>query len=204
MKGYLRCCNVLFLNLIKLENLWSYTHTRFSRVFCLIFFNCQNMAMNKVLLSFVPMTWTLWCDIIGGKKSLASTWSELEPGPIISQGYIFPQYSLILILTFFACYRRVSSTIFQGCCREWRLNECAGTMETGGLWCHLCPIPSQTVMNKNSEFRKIFLTSKTIVKDFAWTTTSNNGHWDLVPTEDTPTGHLPTPACLTSVWHSLY
>lgn len=56
-------------------------------------------------------------------------------------------------------------------------------------------IPSQTVMNKDGEFRKIFLTPKTIVKDFAWTTTSHNGHWDLVPTEDTSTGHLPN-TCL--------
>lgn len=46
------------------------------------------MAMSKVIPSCVPLTWTLWCDIIGGKKSLTSTWSELEPGPIISQGYI--------------------------------------------------------------------------------------------------------------------
>lgn len=56
-------------------------------------------------------------------------------------------------------------------------------------------IPSLTVTNKDGEFRKIFLTSKTIVKAFVWTTTSHNGHWDLAPTEDTPTGHLPN-TCL--------
>lgn len=56
-------------------------------------------------------------------------------------------------------------------------------------------IPSQTVMNKDGVFRKIFLTSKTIIKDFAWTMTSHNGHWDLVPAEDASTGHLPN-ACL--------
>lgn len=129
---------VMFCSLIQLS--WKICEAMLTHVFlmCVLFhfffFNFQNMAMSKVLPSCVPMTWTLWCDIIGGKKSLTSTWSELEPGPIISWGL-----SLIVIPTFFACYRRVSSTVFQGCCKEWRLKECAGTMEIGGVWSHLCP-----------------------------------------------------------------
>lgn len=36
------------------------------------------------------------------------------------------------------------------------------------------PIPNQKIINKDGEFMQIFLTSKTIVKDFVGTTTSHD------------------------------